>query len=126
MANLTVSEHAYQTLQRLASEERQTPEQLIELLTSQEGAYLLAVLETLKKFSHIPLTLNTGSGKTLAAVRAMLQAVGAVVEATEPSHNPYTDPHYHTTEDWFRHLGMTDAQIERIRHAAKTEEETVS
>jgi hypothetical protein len=126
MANLTISEQAYQTLQHLANKEGQTPEQIIEFLTEQEGAYLLAVLETLKTFSHTPLTASTGSGKTLAAVRAMLQAVGTVVEATEPPHNPYTDPRYYTTEDWFRHLGMTDTQIDRVRDAAKAEEETVS
>lgn len=126
MANLTISEHAYQTLQHLASEEGQTPEQLLELLTSQEGAYLLAVLGTLKTLPQASLAAGAGTGKTLAAVRAILQAVGTVVEATEPPHNPYTDPHYHTTEDWFRHLGMTDTQIDHIKHTAETEEEPVS
>jgi hypothetical protein len=29
------------------------------------------------------------------------------------------DPHYYTTDEWFRHLGMTDEQIRRAEYDAE-------
>ncbi|GEM_PF-955534 len=40
------------------------------------------------------------------------------LERHDPEHDPYTNPRYYTTEEWFGHLGMTEEQIRRAAQLA--------
>ncbi len=42
-------------------------------------------------------------------------------EQREPGRDPYTNPRYYTTEEWFRHLGMTEEQIRRAAQEAQSD-----
>ena len=87
MANLTISERAYQTLQELAEAEGKTPEDVLDTI-------LEAVIE--------PQTdLLQRLGHAARKKRAVL-------------YNPATGRRIYETDDWLRHLGATE---EQIRHA---------
>src|SRR5215467_3675514 len=84
MANLTISERAYQTLQELAEAEGKTPEDLLDTL-------LEAVIE--------PQT-------------DLLQRLGRVArEKRGELYNPATGRRIYETDDWLRHLGASEEQI---------------
>jgi hypothetical protein len=64
----------------------------------------------------------------LALAREQGNTPDAVVEAwatqhalaqTSKARDPRVDPHYYTTDEWFRHLGMTDEQIRRAEDDAE-------
>lgn len=42
-----------------------------------------------------------------------------------PAHNPYTEPRYYTTDEWFRHLGMTDEEMAEVDNMVDDDEDEV-
>jgi len=91
MANLTISERAYQTLQELAEAEGKTPEDLLDTL-------LEAVIEPQAD---------------------LLQRLGRVArEKRGGLSNPATGRRIYETDDWLRHLGATEEQIRRAEQEA--------
>ena len=41
----------------------------------------------------------------------------------EPGRNPYTNPRYYQTDDWLRHLGATEEEIQQAKEEAAREED---
>jgi hypothetical protein len=91
MANLTISERAYQTLQELAEAEGKTPEDVLDTI-------LDAVIEPQAD---------------------LLQRLGRVGRAKRAAlYNPATGRRIYETDDWLRHLGATEEQIRRAEQEA--------
>jgi hypothetical protein len=94
MANLTISERAYQTLQELAEAEGKTPEDVLDTL-------LEAVIEQKAD---------------------LLRRLGGVGRAKQGMlYNPATGRRIYETDDWLRHLGATEEQIRRAEQEALTD-----
>jgi hypothetical protein len=47
-----------------------------------------------------------------------------IAEVAEELRDPERAPRYFETEDWFRHLGMTDAEIIEVREEVRQEAES--
>jgi hypothetical protein len=47
-----------------------------------------------------------------------------IAEVAEELRDPERAPRYFETEDWFRHLGMTDEEINRVEDEVRQEAES--
>jgi len=48
-----------------------------------------------------------------------------IAEVADELRDPERAPRYFETEDWFRHLGMTEEQILEIKRQVRTEAESI-
>lgn len=75
------------------------------------------------------------SDETYEALRELASEAGETPEAlistgiayhievrSHSGHNPYTEPRYYTTDEWFHHLGMIDDEIAEADSLADDDE----